>query len=85
MTYIVLYMYSIALYLSYLVIKIKKNLDLRANIIHFLIYYTKEERKFIFVHFGKSVISWHSHLMSYIIIWLHLFSLEKIQLFIFFT
>ena len=38
----------------------------------------------IFVHFGKSVRPGISHLTSYIITQLHLFSLEKLELFMLF-
>ena len=47
-------------------------------------YKTKEHRKCSIGHVGKSVRSGVSHLTSYIIAWLHLFYLEKLELFMLF-
>ena len=72
MTYMVLYMHSIALDLSCLFINLKKNLVLRVKTVHILIYYiyeTKEHRKHTFVCLGKSVRSGIPQLTSYIITW----------------
>ena len=87
MTYMLLYMHSIALYFSCLSVKFKKNLLLRAKTVHFLLYYTyetKEHGKHTIVHFGKSIRSVIPHLTSFIITQLHLFSFKKLQLFVLF-
>ena len=76
-------MHSIALNLSCLFIKLKKNLVIRVKTVHVLIYYTyetKEHRKHTFIHLGKSVRSAIPQLTSYIITWLHPLSLENIRI-----
>ena len=63
--YMVFYMHSIALCLSCLFIKLRKNL---ARIVHFLIYCTyetNEHRKHTFICFGNSVRSGIFLLTSY--------------------
>ena len=80
----VLCMHSIALYLSCLFIKIKKNLVVRVKIVPFLIYYAYETKEHTFVHVGKSIRSGGPHLTSYIIMQLHLFNLETVELFVLF-
>ena len=75
----VLYKHSIVLYLSCLFIKLKKNL----KTLHFLIYYTyetKEYRKYIIGHLGKSVRSDAPHLTSYIITQLQLRKTLKLSI-----
>ena len=80
----VLYKHSIDLHLSHLFIILKKNLIVRVKIVQFLIYYAYETKEHTFTCIGKSVRSGSPHITSYIITWLHLLNLDKVELFVLF-
>ena len=84
MMYMVLCMHSVALFLSCLFINLRKNLVWSVKGTHFLVYYTYETKEH-FCLLWEVLDHAYPHLTSYIITQLHPFSLEKLELLIFFS